>query len=83
MPYPKISPGERARMVKLLGEGKNKAEIGRIMGRSRRIVWKTLSDYDKKTRRGRRPGQRKQSAPRARAVLSWWAPSTVLDAFGD
>jgi hypothetical protein len=70
-------------MVKLLGEGKNKAEIGRIMRRSRRIVWKTLKDFDKKHGRRHGPGQRRQRQPRARCVLSWWAPATVMDAFGD
>ncbi len=83
MAHPRITPSERARMVKLLDEGKNKAEIGRIMRRSRRIVWKTLKEFHGRSSRRRRPGERRRQAqPRAKSIL-WWSPAAVLDAFGD
>lgn len=82
MAHARIQQRERDRMAKLFAQGRNKADIGRIMGRSRRIVWKTLKEI-KASRRGGGPGRRRTRPPQ-RAVMRWWpTPAEILDAFGE
>jgi len=77
----RITPRERDRAAKLLREGKNKAEIARILGRGRKAVWEMFKDDG----RARAPGSSRRPAPQAkRAVVRWWpTPDEINEALGD
>jgi hypothetical protein len=89
---PRITDAERSRARKLFAQGKNKADIARIMGRGRKIIIKILKGNSAPGARQRPTPQRRQPK---KPVMRWWlspkeafaksSPSEriIADALGD